>query len=168
MSQGRKATPAALKLINGNPGKRPVPDAPDIAPGIPPCPEHLGELARAEWDRITPDLLTAQLINPLYMAVLAVYCDAWGEYVYARQMIKAPAAEGGGYMVTTPNGYSVQSQWLAVMNKAFERMMKAAAEMGLTPSAMARVAGSAQLPLFPDSDPMEAMFRLGNGVASKA
>lgn len=163
MAQGRKTKPAALKLITGNPGHREVPETPDIAPGIPPCPEHLGELARAEWDRITPDLLTAQLINPLYMAVLAVYCDAWGEYVLARQMIKAPEDQGGGYMVKTPNGYSVQSQWLAVMNKAFERMMKAAAEMGLTPSAMARVAGSAQLPLFPDSDPMEALLRAQHG-----
>ena len=160
---GRHAKPAALKLIDGNPGKRRIQETPDVELGIPPCPEHLSELARAEWNRITPLLLTAQLISPVYMAPVAAYCDAWGEYVYAHHMINRSSEEGGGYMVTTPNGYSVQSQWLAVKNKAFERMMKTAGEMGLTQSAMARIAGSAQMPLFPESDPMEALLRAQHG-----
>ena len=107
------------------------------------------------------DLRAARLITQLDMAPLAAYCDAWGEYVQAREQIAKPAAEGGGFMVKTPNDYEVQSPWVAIANKAFERMLKVGVEFGLTPSARNRVAANPQLPLFGDDDPMEGFLRAG-------
>lgn len=166
--KGRNPTPPALKLVNGNPGHREIPATPEIEAAIPPLPDHLdtpldrrAQIARAEWDRITPDLLTVQLINPLFRAILVAYCDAWGEYLYADEMLTRPADQGGGYLVKTPNNYEVQSPWVVIKNKAFEKLVKTQAEMGLTPSALARVAGTPQMPLFPESDPMEAFLRMG-------
>lgn len=157
--KGRKPKPPVLKVINGNPGKREIPESPEVTPAIPTKPAHLKGLASETWDAIAPELLTAQLINPLCGAILAAHCDAIAEYVNAKQMIERPADQGGGYLVKTPNNYEVQSPWVAIMNKAFERIMKTGVEFGMTPSALSRLSGSAQMTLFPDSDPMEALLR---------
>jgi P27 family predicted phage terminase small subunit len=171
--RGRTPKPAALRLVDGNPGHREIPATPDVEASIPECPAHLqdpsdraSQIARQEWDRITPELLMVQLINPLFRSIVVAYCDAWGEYVFAHEMLIRPPGEngvgGGGYLVKTPNNYEVQSPWVAIKNKAQEKLTKTATELGLTPSALMRVAGNAQMPLFPESDPMEAFFRAGN------
>jgi len=50
---GRRPKSAALKLVTGNPGRRPVPDDEPIAvPGWPDKPDRLGPVASAEWDRL--------------------------------------------------------------------------------------------------------------------
>ncbi len=42
MRRGRKPKPTRLKLLQGNPGKRPIErDALEPPVEIPPCPEHL-------------------------------------------------------------------------------------------------------------------------------
>lgn len=161
---GRKTTPAALKLIKGNPGKRPVPETPDVPIAAPDKPEYLKGKAAEIWERIVPHLVTAQLCNPLCGEILALLCEAAADYRHAKDMLERPEEEGGGYMVTTPNNYKVQSQWLAVKNKAFEQMMKVGVEFGMTPSALARVSGSSQMPLFPENDPMEAMLQAHRGL----
>ena len=52
MTRGRKPKPTHLKLIEGNPGKRPIrtgPERPTTA--MPEPPDHLNADARTEWDR---------------------------------------------------------------------------------------------------------------------
>lgn len=50
---GRRPKPRALKLITGNPGKRPISeDEPEPVPGWPEMPVHLSKMAREEWDRL--------------------------------------------------------------------------------------------------------------------
>lgn len=165
--QGRKPKPTSLKIIEGNLGHRALPE-PGASLGfvveIPPSPEHFKALAKAEWDRIVPNLEAAALISPMYLAVLTAYCDAWGDYVIARQKLETPVEQGGGWLIKTPNGYEVQSPWVALMNKAFERLTRCEIEMGLTPSARARVESNQQPGLF-DDDPMEAFLRAGNRQA---
>ncbi len=52
---GRGPKPARVKELAGNPGKRPLErDAINPPPAIPPCPEHLNAVAKAEWDRRAP------------------------------------------------------------------------------------------------------------------
>ncbi len=170
---GRKPKPAALKLVDGNPGKREIQDSPDIKPEIPAHPAHWAqspdrraEMSKEEWDRITPHLLTAQLINPLFMGIIVMYCEAWGEYVFAEEMLRRPQDQGGGYLVKTPNNYEVQSPWVAIKNKAFEKLIKCETEMCFTQSSFSRLTGSATMPLFPEDDPMEALLQARNGRPS--
>lgn len=50
---GRRPKPAALKLVTGNPGGRPIPeDEPQPVPGWPDKPPRLGKIAAEEWDRL--------------------------------------------------------------------------------------------------------------------
>jgi hypothetical protein len=56
--RGRKPKPTALKLVSGNPGRRPLnehePEHPSIDTA---CPDELRDrVARQEWDRIVPAL----------------------------------------------------------------------------------------------------------------
>ena len=56
--RGRKPKPTALKLIDGNPGKRPINAHEPTATGggKPTCPSHLSPTAKSEWKRISGTL----------------------------------------------------------------------------------------------------------------
>ncbi len=42
-------------------------------------------------------------------------------------------------MIKSPTGYPVQSPWLAIANKAQAQMLKALAELGISPTSQAKV-----------------------------
>ena len=71
---GRKPKPTALKLVTGNPGKRPLNDhEPQPEAAIPEVPAHLSGEAKAEWDRIVIRLHPLGLLTDLDRAALAAY-----------------------------------------------------------------------------------------------
>ena len=152
MQPGRKPTPTLLKLIQGNPGKRPLKleeFRPEVQ--IPKMPAHVRENAHArkEWQRITRELAQYGLISHVDRAALVFYVVNWARHCEAEEMIdKAAQASGGsGLFVKTPNGYPVQSPWLAVSNKAMELCRVFLSEFGMTPAARSRVQPSPQLSL---------------------
>ena len=79
-SRGPLPKPAALRLLEGNAGKRPLNLSEGINPRIevPSVPKHLGQEARKEWKRITPLLAELGLVSGLDRAALALYCQAVG------------------------------------------------------------------------------------------
>ena len=158
--RGRRPKPTALKLIDGNPGKRALPAVVGVEVSIPEAPAHLSARARAEWDRIVPHLEAAGLVTHLDRSALAMWCDLWGDYVEAREHIAGGVDDGGGYMVRTPNGYETQSPWIGQAKWAFHLLIKCGVEFGFTPSARSRVAALRQ-PGASDDDPMEAFLRAG-------
>jgi len=88
MTRGRKPKPTHLKLIEGNPGKRPIRTGPDRpATAMPEPPEHLNELARAEWERVAHGLHALRLLETVDRAALAAYCVAYARWVQAERAI---------------------------------------------------------------------------------
>lgn len=79
-SRGPLPKPAALKALEGNPGKRALDLSAGVNPRVevPSAPRHLGKEARKEWARITPVLEELGLISGLDRAALALYCQAVG------------------------------------------------------------------------------------------
>jgi len=133
--RGRKPTPTALKILAGNPGKRPLnSNEPRPAAAVPSCPRHLNTEARREWRRITQELAAVGLLTNLDRGALAAYCVAWARWCEAEQHLNTE-----GTVSKTPNGYPQQSPWLAVANKSIEQLSKLAAEFGLTPSSRTRL-----------------------------
>jgi phage terminase small subunit len=64
--RGRRPKPTRLKLLTGNPGKRPFNDTePRPEPVVPECPPELSELARREWDRLAPELAKLRIVTNL-------------------------------------------------------------------------------------------------------
>lgn len=151
--RGRKPTPTALKLIAGNPGKRPL-RLDEFKPyaEIPRAPKHLKGEALKEWKRVTVELHRYGMISQADRGALAMLCTCWGRYVQAEEMIEKAAAQAPGsygMFVKTPNNFAVQSPWLAVSNKAMEQYKVFCAEFGLTPSARSRMpVATTQMPLF--------------------
>src|SRR3990167_6611297 len=87
--RGRKPKPTRLKLVEGNPGRRPLPEnEPEPVTELPPAPAHLDDAARAEWDRIGAQLLEQGLVSHLDMAALAAYCVDYSRWAFAEEEIR--------------------------------------------------------------------------------
>ena len=80
--RGRKPKPTALKLVQGVPGKRPLPKrepSPEI--GAPACPEWLLPEAKKVWRRLVRELEALGLLTGIDREALAGYCQAWANAV---------------------------------------------------------------------------------------
>lgn len=141
---GRKALPATVHLINGNPSKK---SAAELAAGgraisvdieAPTCPSFLTADAKLEWKRIISDLVSLRIVSKLDRGELAVYCQAYADWKKARTMI-TEAFGSDGYVESTPSGYKQISAWMQMANRAEERMRTAGSSFGLNPSARSRL-----------------------------
>lgn len=154
--RGRTPTPTNLRLLRGNPGKRRLSlDEFRPAASIPSCPRHLKGEAKKEWKRVTEELLQYGMVSNVDRGALAMLCTMWGRYVNAEEMIeKASTQAPGSYglFVKSPNGYPIQSPWLAVSNKAMEQYKGMCAEFGLTPAARVRVTPTTSQQQLPGMD----------------
>jgi P27 family predicted phage terminase small subunit len=133
--RGRRPKPTRLKVLTGNPGKRPLnQNEPRPAPEIPECPPELGPVARREWDRLVGELGKLKLVTNLDRAALAAYCGAYALWSEATEAIQKY-----GTMVKSPSGYPIQSPYVAIANRLAELMMRISAEFGFTPASRSRI-----------------------------
>ena len=93
--RGPPPKPTALKLLEGNPSKRPLRGEPlQPTPGRLACPTWLDREAKAEWRRIVR-VMPPGWLTPVDRSVLAMACVWWSEYVAAvrtgesRRMLEA-------------------------------------------------------------------------------
>jgi P27 family predicted phage terminase small subunit len=144
--RGRRPKPTRLKVLTGNPGKRPLNNnEPNPEAAMPDCPPELGPVAKQEWDRLAGQLGPLRLITHLDRAALASYCAAYALWAEATQAIQTYGA-----MVKSPSGYPVQSPYVSIANRQTEIMMRIASEFGLTPASRSRISApvAAQPSLF--------------------
>jgi P27 family predicted phage terminase small subunit len=140
--RGRKPLPSNVVRLRGNPGKRRLNDAePRPVAKAPSCPACLGDEARKEWQRLAGELAALGLLTGLDRAMLAAYCHAHALWVEAVASI-----ERYGTMVKSPNGFPMQSPYVAVANKQVEIMVRIASEFGMTPSSRTRIRIGEQTP----------------------
>lgn len=160
--RGPKPLPANVHVLRGNPSKKAVGSLleefrPEV--DIPGCPVWIWPEAKKEWKRITPELERYGLISQLDRSALVLYCQAWGEYVWAKRKLAdemqraetgraaADAAGtewrgGDGFMIPTPNGgFSYSPYWVAA-KRSSEEVAKFLQAFGLSPSSRARVTTS--------------------------
>jgi P27 family predicted phage terminase small subunit len=133
--RGRKPKPTHLKLLEGNPGRRPLnPHEPKPERKIPTCPQHLCPSAKAEWRRLAQQLYTLGVLTVLDRSTLAAYCQSYGRWVEAEQKLKETPA-----LLKMPSGYVQQNPWLTIANKQLELMHRYMSELGLSPVSRSRV-----------------------------
>ena len=137
--RGRRPKPTRIKLLTGNPGKRPLNhDEPKPEIAVPDCPVELGLVARKEWERMIGELSQLRILTNLDRAALAAYCGAYAMWAEATEAIQKY-----GSMVKSPSGYPVQSPYVAIANRQTEIMMRIASEFGLTPASRSRISAPA-------------------------
>lgn len=103
---GRKPKPTRLKILNGNPGGRPL-NATEPHPrrGIPEPPACLDAFAREVWAELVPELDRLGLLTVVDRWALAAFCTACSDFEDATQTIAnetRQTARGTGALMTHP------------------------------------------------------------------
>jgi P27 family predicted phage terminase small subunit len=140
MQRGPKPRPTRLKLIDGvtNPRRLNLRE-PEYAPlDLSVVPDELvDEIARSEWTRIAPLLSVRGHVTAVDRSTLLAYCE-----LYARWRRLEHEARVHPMIVRAPTGYPIPSPAVAMANRAFSLMLRAASELGITPSSRSRVSAS--------------------------
>jgi P27 family predicted phage terminase small subunit len=92
---------------------------------VPSCPAWLSREAKAEWRRITRELLAAGRISLLDRAVLTAYCEAVAEFeALSTEITKAPSPTA-----------AIQAGLVGAKNNAAKRLITVGRQLGLSPAA---------------------------------
>jgi P27 family predicted phage terminase small subunit len=153
--RGRKRQPTQLKLVKGNPGKRPLNERePKPRRVIPSPPAHLTDEARVHWGRFSLLLDRMGVLTEADAAALEQVCLLYQEMIELRQVVR----EKGRFYVTTnkdDNEMIRPHPAVAMVADCDRRFRGYLAEFGLTPAARSRVVGEMD---GVSSDPAEAYF----------
>ena len=133
-----RRVPTQLKIVTGNPGKRPMPKnepKPAVARSIKPLP-WLSAEAKKEWRRVAPELERVGLLTEVDIALLAAYCDAFGDFQRDEKAMAKLRAEAAGVETNeTPNGMVQQHALRGMKRVARADLVKFCHEFGMTPTA---------------------------------
>jgi P27 family predicted phage terminase small subunit len=136
--RGRPRKPTALKLIEGNPGKRKIEPDPDAGP-VGDAPADLEGIALDKWHEMTR--LWRLVATAADRDQLAEYCRLEARRVEAEEMVRLHGSVG-----QTAGGSPTRSAWLIVLDKCREDMRKIAVEFGGTPASRTRVKAAPEAP----------------------
>ena len=131
----RKRKPTKLRLLEGNPGKRPLPQEPDypsIADDEPP--EWLGEEGRTEWARVLDLVRSVGLYTGVDRAILASYCLTWEQMVEAQEKVREQ-----GTVIYTESGEPKRSPWVVTLEKSQQSLRLLCSEFGFSPASRSKV-----------------------------
>ena len=140
MGRGRKSKPTALKVLQGNPGKRKLNDEePDFGVGAPAKPDWLDAYGSEEWDTLVSILVPARVLTKGDIGVLAVACDAYAQWRSCMAFLKKKKSLS--YDASSANGGTNYKPYPEVVqrNLARKQYLSALSELGLSPSSRTKV-----------------------------
>lgn len=153
MTRGRKPKTSAQKLMDGNPGKRPIrPDLPAPA-GAPPMPKRLmvDAVAVAKWQELVPILLGLGTLTTADGEALATLCEVHSSAQACLLELRATGpvmhTDLGG---VKPNPAGPLYRGLVSLQASLM------GEFGLTPTSRTRLGGKEEKP----ADEVEEFFRV--------
>ena len=157
-TRGRKPKPTALKLLEGNPGKRPINEKEPIPPkGTVKCPTWLEPEAKKEWKRLAPSLEAMGVLTQADLTAFAGYCQAYARWKEAEEFISQH-----GSIFQTPSGYVQQVPQVSIAQQNLKIMQIFCSEFGLTPATRARIiANGGGKDDGSSDDPMESLLKGG-------
>ena len=133
--RGRRPVPTALRVLRGNPGRRPLNQRePKPRLGLPPCPSSLKGPHRAAWRQITKMLRDAGIGTALDRHAMMLLVDAWVMWETATTALRQ-----SGLLIRAPSGYPMMNPLVAIVNKAHDQLVRLLAEFGMTPSSRTRI-----------------------------
>lgn len=135
----KPAKSAALQLLQGNPNKKNVTElkrraeneekmkmrADHVVP-----PSWLNKRGEREFVRVAKLLLEIELINNADVTHLALYCDAYSQYISYKNQVR----KHGMWIDGKPNPFILR------MKDAASQVRSFASDLGLSPSARAKLA----------------------------
>lgn len=132
---GPPPKPTQLRVLQGNPGKRPLPKGEPRPRVVPmPCPRWLLPEAKREWRRVAPELKRLGLATVVDRTALAAYCQAYARWRQAEEVLTRE-----GLVFETASGYLAPRPEVAIAQKSMQLMKGFATEFGFTPSSRTRI-----------------------------
>lgn len=138
---GRKPKPIALRVLEGNPGHRPIPadsPEPELPAECPAPPSYLSRMAKIEWRRVAPELYRLGLLKGLDVQPLAIYCQAYADLRKAQEVLNRDGLTyihvnkaGEENLTVRPEHYIVQA--------CMKQIKVFCTEFGMTPSSRSRL-----------------------------
>jgi P27 family predicted phage terminase small subunit len=152
---GRPPKPTALKIVEGNRGKRATnkqePD-PTYLQDLT-APSWMPPAARIVWDEVAPALAATKLLTEIDVMALSKLCVAEAQYRYAVSQTgtaddlmseKSDVTDDGKEVVT---GRYI-NPWTLIQSMTFKQQLVVMREFGMTPAARSRVQIQPQGDLF--------------------
>lgn len=148
--RGPKPKNPALKMLAGNPGKRPIAgtSAPRFAPGAPKCPGWLNAEARKVFRRVVGELADADVCATVDADLIASYAAAVADLAAV-----STAIDRGGVVIAVPTfnrngkptGHSAErpNPLLRTKDALMGRVRQLADALGIGPAARLRAGASA-------------------------
>jgi len=132
---GGKPKPTALKLLTGNPGKRPLNESePKPAVVIPRAPASLPERVRREWYTLAHQLADAGLLTELDKMALAGLVTSYVRWMEAQEGLAKT-----GLLIKGRDNVPVLNPLLRISRDAQVEYTRLLGEFGLTPSSRSRL-----------------------------
>lgn len=133
--RGRKPKPTFLRVLDGNAGHRPLNDSePQPTGDLTDAPSWMTDSQQDGW-RFAIANAPQGLLKNLDQSILSIWVVAEDLHRAASQKV----AKHGALVRVGENGAWIQNPFLAIQNKQALIMLKAASEMGFTPSSRTRV-----------------------------
>lgn len=166
--RGRKNKPTHLKALEGNPGKRPLPEnEPKPKPIAPECPAWLNREAKKMWKELAPELDKLGLLTSIDGYTFAAACQSYGVWVECERYFKKKDPEtkipyGRTYSYTNKSGATnlIERPEVKIGQKAIAEFRAFCSEFGLTPASRTRIEVK---PAGGEVDPMEELLRGSGG-----
>jgi P27 family predicted phage terminase small subunit len=135
MTAGRKPIPTEIKILNGNPGRRPLnTNEPKPDKALPKAPAMLSKDAKREWRKMSKRLYHLGLLTEIDVDALAILCQTWSNWCETERAIQKV-----GKVLVKPDGTLYKNPMVG-MSVAYASQMKALiVEFGMTPSSRTKI-----------------------------
>ena len=142
MTRGPKPKPTRLKILTGNPGKRPMnTNEPRSKGGLPTPPRHLSASVRKVWKRLREQIKGSGIATSLDTVAFEMLCKSYADYLDACEKVSQFGAVWIDKGEAKIPKFAYSPYW-AVMNREWKKVQTMLVEFGLTPSSRSRVQAS--------------------------
>ena len=162
--RGPAPKPDSVKILDGNPGKRPIKNKKcvEMAYSAPPKPpKRLMKYAKDAWKRLAPMLTAWGMLTPMTVDYFAEVCQWYARYQVTSEKVTEEGEEGVYKMQESNTGYKQQHPMITQMNQYYDKWEKGIKEFGMTPMSWARymsINGDGKTGGEAEDDPLEELL----------
>jgi phage terminase small subunit len=163
--RGTLPTPTKIRILNGNPSRRPLPtNEPQFTPGIPDRPTGMSAGARKHWDELVGEMANSGVLRRVDGGALSMLCEDLAMLDTLRTGLAAQASEItkkakekkqpiSGNALTALSRTTEGRRTMTTIRELSAQIIIQRREFGLTPNSSTRVQVSGPGAQF--NDPLE-------------
>jgi phage terminase small subunit len=149
--RGTLPTPTKIRVLNGNPSRRPLPtNEPQFTPGIPDRPTRMSAGARKQWDELVGEMANSGVLRRVDGGALGMLCEDLAMLDTLRSGLAAQTSEFtkkakeknqpiSGNALTALSRTTEGRRTMTTIRELSAQIIIQRREFGLTPSSSTRV-----------------------------